>query len=148
MSDISGLSDQEKSVMLARAMGWEFSRHECGEGRWSWGDENGYQIGGSLHDDVVKVADDSALSVAPMLYSPARMALAWRVLNWISGADSDKEIDEGSLSNVHAWLRFHRWWTERDNFLVQESPADAQRAWLDKILSLCIEAGLVEVGDD
>jgi hypothetical protein len=140
MSDISGLSDQEKSVMLARAMGWEFSRHECGEGRWSWVDENGYQIGGSLHDDVVKVADDPALSVAPMLYSPARMALAWRVLNW-------------AADRIVTTRQIHAWWYSGDaqkhskGYLVMLSPERAQRAWLDKVLELAIEAGLVEVGD-
>ena len=31
---------------------------------------------------------------------------------------------------------------------AKQPPADAQRAWLDKILSLVIESGVVEVTDD
>ena len=127
---IDKMTDQAKSVMLARIMpGWEFSRQECGEGRWSWVDENGEQISGSLHDDVVQMSDDPWWLVAPMLYSPPRMALAWRVLNWANEAD---EITS------QIWY----WWHDRS--LYRHSDADAQRAWLDKILELAIEAGLIQ----
>ena len=132
--NIDKLTDQEKSVMLARAMGWEFSRQDCGEGRWSWVDENGEQISGSLHDDVVKVSDDPSSLVAPMLYSPARMALAWRVLNWALFTAPD--WDTGHIIFDGLYDKPLRW-------VATKLPADAQRAWLDKILSLAIEAGLI-----
>ena len=82
------------------------------------------------------------------LYDPANMALAWRVLNW---ATVDKALAE-----------FHAWWgdttTEPIWFIVgqhfngveiiKKPAAEAQRLWLDKILELAIEAGLVELEEE
>ena len=70
------------------------------------------------------------------LYDPANMALAWRVLNW-AGANFNKARPgdwRGAMygsrhSAISEWVGL--------------SPADAQRAWLDRILSLAIEAGMV-----
>jgi hypothetical protein len=132
MMNIDEMTDQEKSVLLARAVGWEFSRHECGEPRWSWVDENGQQISGSIHDRVVQVSDDRSSLVSPMLYSPQRMALAWRVLNWAVS-------DPGFGWEVDGWL-----WNDGLGYdLPNLEPADAQRQWLDKVLELAIEAGLI-----
>ena len=68
------------------------------------------------------------------LYDPANMALAWRVLNWRFGkARAYKTIV----------VEFDKWW---DSCVIwDKSPAAAQRAWLDKILELAIEAGIVEL---
>jgi hypothetical protein len=65
------------------------------------------------------------------LYDPANMALAWRVHLWALQAK--------------IWEDYYRWcrwsnatgapWYARD---------DAQRAWLDKTLSLAIDAGLAD----
>lgn len=139
MTDKLSDRDREKSVLLARLVGWKFSKHECGEPRWSWEDENGNQISGSLHDSVVRVAKQPAIRVAPMLYSPANMALAWRVLNWAN--DNGLPADQ--------WIAFNEWWKHEsyddDNHRLLWGRPDAQRAWLDKVLDLAIEAGLVEV---
>jgi hypothetical protein len=60
------------------------------------------------------------------------MPLAWRVLNWAHETALCRDYADGVGKILHFW-----------------SPsADAQRAWLDKILELAIEAGLVEVPDD
>ncbi len=65
------------------------------------------------------------------LYQPVFMFLAWRVLNWAMG---DRQIqgiaDFGLSSEIGPWL-----WIM--------PPAEAQRAWLDKILTLAIEAGMI-----
>jgi hypothetical protein len=60
------------------------------------------------------------------------MALAWRVLNWAHETALCRDYADGVGKILHFW----------------SSPAGAQRAWLDKILELALEAGLAEVGDD
>ena len=70
------------------------------------------------------------------LYDPQNMALAWRVLN-------------------HVWSYQHLFdnqivtWSYVIGYAIDGSlpPADAQRTWLDMILSLAIEAGMV-AGDE
>jgi|GEM_PF-6697253 len=61
------LTDQQKSVMLARAMGWEVQ-----------------EIVG-LDADIFAPPD--IWVIAGSLYYPANMALAWLVLNWAYGND-------------------------------------------------------------
>ena len=74
----------------------------------------------------------------PGLYDPANMALAWRVLNW---ASEQKAV----------YFEFMQWWFRQDadldmfgGYLFDLEPKDAQRVLLDKILSLAIEADLIE----
>ena len=71
------------------------------------------------------------------LYYPANMALAWRVLNW-------------AMTDTHLGDVMAMWWDLRPSGsnMLDKTPADAQRLWLDEILSMLIEAGLVEVNDD
>ena len=66
------------------------------------------------------------------LYDPANMALAWRVLNW---AWASQHISENQIVT----------WSYVIGYAIDGSipPADAQRAWLDMILSLAIDAGMV-----
>ena len=105
------LTDQEKSVMLARAMGWTISPQDVG---------------------VLFRPDESERWIAN-LYAPAHMALAWRVLNWVT-------------HSARIGARFDIWFSRELHGLdfLRYKPADAQRAWLDKILQLAIEAGIVE----
>ena len=151
--DVSKLSDQEKSVMLARAMGWTIEHNEVGEdphtGRnyySSWiSDDAGRPIDWPCDDGTVEWSipafRPSWREFTFNLYDSANMPLAWRVLNWFTG--EDREIDKESIKKLPAFLAFDSWWTAKDNFLYQLSPVDAQRAWLDKILELAIDAGLV-----
>jgi hypothetical protein len=76
------------------------------------------------------------------LYDPENMALAWRVLNWAA-----KKFHYGD--SYSAGYRIDDW--IMDEPIVKGDgayniwdlpPAEAQRAWLDKILELAIEAGL------
>jgi hypothetical protein len=114
------MSDQEKSVMLARAMGW----HQDIDGGWAW----------TIQPNTLYLGSYSAVNFKPPpdLYDPANMALAWRVLQW--HWESDKH-------DFHA--DFDDWWHGQSEPMYAK--ADAQRAWLDKCLSLAVEAGLVEV---
>ena len=128
---IDKLSDQEKSVMLARAMGWE-------------------SFIGEITKQVFVILPGDKFHRIGELYDPANMALAWRVLNWAS-LDSNVGIpfakwlmkviavqytDNGDLDIIRH--------TPNWAYLFNLPPADAQRAWLDKILTLAIEAGMVD----
>jgi hypothetical protein len=154
---MNAMSDQEKSVLLAKAMGqsikmeliansdryritlskpvdhtWIVDRHLL----MPWEDIPHAEREKIINDPAV-LRDCLAANI-PNLYHPTTMALAWRVLNW-------------------AWEHFEPYgaWTNImfEAFYDAEiaplwptlAPADAQRAWLDKILSLVIEAGLIEV---
>ena len=125
--NIDKLTDQKKSVMLARVMGWEI--HPV----------IGQHIIHTLIHNVV-VGDEiigNMLGDELNLYDPANMALAWRVLNWAIVSPWNNVIGYTFTGNV-AILRMFE-----DAKMIKLSPADAQRAWLDKVLSLAIEAGLI-----
>ncbi len=70
------------------------------------------------------------------LYNPNNMDLAWTVLNYFE----DLDMSTPSLN----WRLFE--YPLRT--LACESPPVAQRLWLDKILSLAIEAGIVELEEE
>ena len=97
---MTDMNDQEKSVLLAKAMGWTIEAPEYFD-----------------------------------LYRPKDMALAWRVLNWAAVTMPQESYYLVPLQGI---------------VLDTEKlpPPDAQRLWLDKILKLAIEAGLIEVQDD
>lgn len=61
------------------------------------------------------------------LYDPENMALAWRVLNHFSWVDiALKIVLQDTVKNS-----------------IHDDPADAQRLWLDKVLELAIEIGII-----
>ena len=118
--DLTKLSDQEKSVALAKAMGWEtFNSPHTGRKMIK-------------RPEVVFIQDGN-------LYDPANMALAWRVLNWANEQHAPDPQEEYIADEVQEYMRFFGAW------LSILPPDEAQRNILDKILSLAIEAGLVEV---
>ena len=130
MTDISKMTDQEKSVMLAKAMGWvQQVRH--------YGDESQVFIGGEtvaiVDTDLIPADGLPEYYFMPNLYDPANMVLAWRVLNWARVNDA---IFELAIDNHELGDHFFEW--------ASESPADAQRLWLDKILELAIETGIID----
>ena len=125
--DLTKLTDQEKSVMLARAMGWSV-RHDAHNPDLSHVcNERGLKEYSQYYNRV----GHNPWSIMTNLYDPANMALAWRVLNWA--------FDVSPYFLPPYWYRDH--WEEYPGL----APADAQRAWLDKILALAIEAGIVEL---
>lgn len=124
--NVNEMSQEEKSVALAKLCGWEYSddmRYLSGV----------YEYGVIWFDRT----DDS-----PNLYDPANMALAWRVLNWAS-YNLNKITDDFSegvlfdfmISGVVTNGYYDAVWTA--------PPDEAQSAWLDKILELAVEAGMV-----
>ena len=122
-----------KSVMLAKAMGWR-----------SVGEDLGPDQGEFLKDP-----DGSLLrSVAAFeYYDPANMALAWRVLNWAFDGFADDGLEVMSAWNrgMIKTLFYLGVGGSGTSTALRLPPAEAQAAWLDKILTLAIEAGLVEV---
>ena len=126
MNEIDDLKDHENSVLLAKAIGWKIVNSDRIEG---------LQFVYDIDEVQVHVTRDARfLPNDPFnLYAPAHMALAWRVLNWAE----DLDMSTPSLN----WKLFE--YPLRT--LACESPGDAQRLWLDKILALAIEAGLVEL---
>ena len=141
--NIDDLNDQEKSVMLARCMGWK--KLKPGKALVDWYATGGLDISALAeqafnpgtkywYDETGAIRRDGV----PNYYETDNMPLAWRVLNWASIEFSDNTDIE-----TYIWREWEGWWDNAD--LKDESPAYAQRAWLDKILSLAIEAGLVDV---
>lgn len=115
------LSDQEKSVMLARAMGWEVYPMYEGSPMMLF----------NAPGDEVNHSN---------LYLSENMALAWRVLNWgLVVKPTDPVGSIHSPDRIHNkledWLRTTFLWGR----------PDAQKQWLDQVLELAIEAGLMEV---
>ncbi len=111
---IEELSDEQKTVMLARLCGWKTAQH----GNKTW-----------------VTCQDEPFSTTN-LYQPIFMLLAWRALNWAGANFNNARPGDwrGAMygsrhSSISEWVGL--------------SPADAQRAWLDRILSLAIEAGMV-----
>ena len=142
------MSDQEKSVLLAKAMGDVFdSDTYCPICGWTYRNDGTGCAPGSCS---MRPAPKQRADETPNLYDPANMALAWRVLNWASEQMPKETSPPGMV--VHTWAgRLHSFWGESHwvgkskLFIHSMPPADAQRLWLDKVLTLAIEAGLVEV---
>lgn len=119
--NINELTTREKSAMLATAMGW----HR--------GDDRYDKF--FLYDGDNERID--AHSSVPDLYLTLYMPLAWRVLNWANDQLYDMPDDAISAK----WLNeIEGLWDS----LYADKATEAQAAWLDKILSLAIEAGMVQ----
>jgi hypothetical protein len=89
---------------------------------------------------------------APLnLYDTGNMALAWEVKRWFTVFIENEKVE--SIKNNECrhlfWDSWHWWKTTLSidgagsgmDFLIA---AEAQAAWLDKILELAIEAGMVK----
>ena len=113
--------------MLAQLRGWDVSFGLIDSDQ-SWD--------GFAHDTLTITTEDGEW--CDNLYNPAHMALAWRVLNWASNNMPGKT---GQRQKLFRFIRGTE--TYGDKMIVSMPPTDAQRAWLDKILSLAIEAGMI-----
>jgi hypothetical protein len=120
--NISEMSDREKSIALAR-LAWSEGWHTDRDGRiieyLFYGDDASWALWSS--------------SFGTTLYDPSNMELAWRVLNWASTDDEIRRAFVGFWDNADLW---------------QVDPAEAQRAWLDTVLELAVEAGIATRGND
>lgn len=119
--NLTELSDQEKSVALAKAMGQKPEKI-------LYKDYDDTSVTGAYWDGM-------SYRAHPNLYDPANMAMAWRCHLWAIDVDGPWAfaVAAGDFSYEDWLYRFGIW-----------SQTDAQRLWLDKILELAIEAGLIE----
>lgn len=142
--NINKMTNREKSVILARAANIDglSVRHIPAE--YSTSGEPGATIYDMLAYDCVIYRDYGGHGFYDVdLYDSANMTLAWLVLNWAIKQENIKEkllewwvVEAGCPSGTAYYP--HEGWK-----LLELSPADAQRAWLDKILELAIESGMV-----
>ena len=124
MKNLSELSDEQKSVMLARLCGWKYKKRGILGNSW-WAEDD------LIYDECYDQSEARLLD----LYDTKNMSLAWRVLNWAM----DSNLSAREKADIMALFYVDK------PFALEMSPAEAQCAWLDKILSLAIEAGMLEV---
>jgi hypothetical protein len=114
-------STQEKSLLLARLLGWRCvyaADSTCAvmQGRAMVGISSAYWY----------TEDGPHLD----FYEAENMALAWRIMTSLV----EKE--------AHIKIEFQRWWCSQELYLLK-SPKMVQKLWLDRILQLALEAELI-----
>lgn len=116
--NINELSENEKSVMLAKLCGLDVTYPMI---------DGGMRIACYINQGVFKI--EYTLYEPHYLYDPVNMALAWRVLNWARLQKDNPQL-----------------WHEMQKFDagIDMQPDVAVRHWLDSVLGLAIEAGMVE----
>lgn len=119
------MNDQEKSVMLARAMGLEV--YESKEAYFKAGMPHAIEYDVNIEHPAYFHAEHRLSNVLPNYYDPVNMALAWTVLQHF-------KHEGGNLRD-----------TDYDTWVDEDNAADAQRTWLDKIFYKSIEAGIIEL---
>ncbi len=130
--DISKLTDQAKSVLLARAVG-KSPEHDQIVPQWMImipGIARNNKEMESVVFDLYRVDENG---------EPVNMPLSWRVLNW--ACVTFHMPPENKL--FIAFYTSNGWWT-----LFCADPATAMRLWLDEILKLAIEAGRIELEEE
>lgn len=134
---MTNLTDQQKSVLLAKVMGWRVSEKIKDQyGNW-------FVIVQEKDADDWLWLKDARYPFS--LYREASMALAWRVLNW-AWKQHDRMVVTVDEPDVP--LKWWTWWLMNVLWKAGEmEPAEAIRHILDSILSLAIEAGLIEVDE-
>ena len=134
---VNDWSDEQKSVMLAKAMGWEptpapmpdvpllvMFKTNSGEPLYST-------------SVLCQMSLDNFWERhMPNLYYTQHMSLAWRVLNWAM----DSNLSARARADIMALF-----YVDKPSAL-EIPPADAQRMWLDKIIELVIDPDMVEPG--
>lgn len=118
MKPFEELSDEQKSWLLAKAAGWQY----CPPFDW-------LDATGSNYLFSIKNRHEFDL------YSPYLMDAAWRILNWWQWRKSEEGGGLPEKLFFAAFGDFEIW--------MSLPPELARRKWLDKILKMCIDAGLV-----
>jgi hypothetical protein len=80
------------------------------------------------------------------LYSAGYMMFAWMVLNWATTQCVTVKVQKGGGDDIwqEPWTTFIDDEINGKYEVYRMAPADAQRAWLDKILEMAIDAGMIE----
>jgi hypothetical protein len=123
------LTDEEKSVLLAKAMGLMVEKKMTNPWvAWFGNEEDARYV------DVIFYTDNEGYLRETCNFYDGHMEAAWQVLNWVGQWDQ--------ISQWTQYTQFWGWWDQHDVWLIEYPKA--QHLWLDKILELAIEAGLVE----
>ena len=129
MKNLSELSDEQKSVMLAKAMGWKKAEPIQSVMEMFYG-----KIAKHMPTEVWQTSDGFWIPFGlPNFYNESQMATAWRVLNW---AMENIPKFKGRLEETFLRIGVLPYF--------QLDPNVAQRAWLDEILKLADETGMLE----
>ena len=137
--NISKMTDQEKSLALAKLCGWvkqegiAWAFHPSGLGNY--------------YSHLATLLNYKPEHITPNLYDPANMALAWLVLNWAMEQTEPMVIRTSRWAPEPFPVDFGSevdYWLSEKVDIARKPPAEAQRAWLDEIVELAIEAGLVK----
>lgn len=115
MKPIKELTDKEKSILLAKLIGYIVPAEGYLPGLW--------QVVG----DGLGVFVDYPSAIVPNLYDAKNFSLAWRVLNWWHSQERSLKWYWGDLQG---------WFTKPVDDVIRE--------WLDLVLRLAIDAGLLE----
>lgn len=121
------MSDHQKTVQIINLMP-DWSIWGMGED----GDDIVLQIGGK---------ETAVLRAPDYLFAEKWMFLAWRVLNW--AMEQKFAINESCTFDQELWDFLSDVGLDEKEGIYEFPPAAAQRAWLDKVLELAIEAGKV-----
>lgn len=108
------MTDKDKSILLAHLMGRAGMEYH------------------HLYCPADKPVDK--WNFIPDLYSPANMALAWRVLNWAYFNPGEKRVFHNKFMR---WVDIRGW-----NTLISFDPSSAQRIWLDKVVEVALDTGM------
>lgn len=115
---IESLTTQQKSVLLARAMGWKLQYDDFwGRDLWTHADEVGRRF-----------------SEVPDFYAEANERRAWRAINY-------------AARHQATGLDFENWWLYRMGDCFAYELSQVIECALDKALEMFIEHGLVELED-
>lgn len=114
-------STQQKSLLLARLMGWRCvyaAESTCAvmQGRTMVGISSAYWY----------TEDGPYLD----FYEVENMALAWRIMTTTVEKDAQVRVES------------QQWWRGQEMYLIK-SPKTTQKLWLDKILQLALEAEMI-----
>lgn len=129
MKQIEAMTEQEKSVILARLCGWL----KTDEYFYSYFPPFGQGVSVNRTKGYVEtdIFDTKKLHGCRTLYHVLSMPLAWYVLNWAM-SNLDKEDYDYQMSRFIEFSEFETM-----------PPQEAQRLWLDKILNLALETGMI-----
>ena len=139
---IDKLTDQAKSVLLIHAMGYVYTRHYDNDGYF--GGFTDIYLGDEIFSTVWSLKPSDDWEAKFNLYDLEHFLESWKVLNWAETNGPFCQWPSGKTRSPHNI--FSSWWREQD--IWGDDAEVAMRLWLDKILELLIESGLVRANND
>ena len=133
------MNDQEKSVLLIQAVGWEvlggISDDQrpvftvLGHGLWY-----SYELSGYATTPPTFEADFNLYTLP--------MDLTWKMANWANANAAEQRKEKTGSNWITCIHDLH------DMISFGDDLVNVKRAWLDRIFSSVVEAGLIKTGED